>query len=98
MRVFLLMLLIVSTTGPSAYGQGSLNAIVDGLSNIEYDFSRWPYPLYAEVSERLQELAVQYPRLRGTDSQSLYIQVMQLEIMQDGCVVTHCNPLLRGGS
>ncbi len=44
------------------------------------------------------QLAVQYPRLRGTDSQSLYIQVMQLEIMQDGCVVTHCNPLLRGGS
>ena len=63
MRVFLLMLLIVSTTGPSAYGQGSLNAIVDGLSNIEYDFSRWPYPLYAEVSERLQELAVQYPEI-----------------------------------
>ena len=59
MRLPLLLLLMVSVITPSVYGQGSLDAIADGLTDIDYDFGRWPYPLYAEVTARLQELAAQ---------------------------------------
>lgn len=34
--------------------------------DIDFDFERWPYPLHAEVSARLDELAARYPRLART--------------------------------
>ena len=61
MRLLLLILLMASMISPSAYGQGSLDAIAHELTDIDYDFGRWPYPLYAEVTERLEELAAQHP-------------------------------------
>jgi hypothetical protein len=34
---------------------------------FEFDFNRWPYPLHAEVNERLGELARKYPKLAKTE-------------------------------
>lgn len=36
--------------------------------DIKFDFGRWPYPLYAEVGARLQQLANQYPKLARVQS------------------------------
>ncbi len=35
---------------------------------IDFDFDRWPYPLYEEVVAQLQELAKKYPKLASTYS------------------------------
>ena len=68
MRLPMLLLLMVSVITPSVYGQGSLDAIANGLTDIDYDFGRWPYPLYAEVTARLQELAAQHPEITNLQS------------------------------
>ncbi len=63
MRAVLLLMLALSFVAPIASGQGALDAIDGELSDVNYDFGRWPYPLYAEVTKRLQQLAAQYSEL-----------------------------------
>ena len=64
MRFLLLALLSVSMVSQVAQGQGLVLRDIDGnLTDIDYDFGRWPYPLYDEVTARLQELAAQHPGL-----------------------------------
>ena len=62
-RSVVMAMLVFSFLAPMAGGQGVLDAIDGELSDINYDFGRWPYPLYVEVTKRLQELAREYPKL-----------------------------------
>ncbi len=66
--LILLMTAMTSTISPDVYGQGSLDAIAHDLTDIDYHFGRWHYPLYAEVTERLQELAAQHPEIANLQS------------------------------
>lgn len=68
LRILLLTVGLIGVVGmsarvPEASGQGALDAIAENLIDIDYDFGRWPYPLFAEVTERLQELAALHPNI-----------------------------------
>ena len=45
---------------PLRMDAAKMASIPEGLN---FDFGRWPYPLHREVSERMEELARQYPKL-----------------------------------
>jgi hypothetical protein len=60
---FAVLLLTTVFLAPMVGAQGALDEIDGELSDVNYDFGRWPYPLYAEVTNRLKELEARYPRL-----------------------------------
>jgi len=41
----------------------ALASYVQAQVSVPYDYNRWPYPLYAEVTQKLQSLAKRYPKL-----------------------------------
>ncbi|MBC7927881.1 MAG: hypothetical protein H7039_19725 [Bryobacteraceae bacterium] len=41
----------------------ALTACIHADVDVPYDYNRWPYPLYGEVTQKLQKLAAQYPKL-----------------------------------
>ena len=65
MRITILTVLFLMTAPQFATGQmlspkPQLTPVPDG---VEFDFERWPYPLYDEIVERLKMLASRYPKL-----------------------------------
>ena len=36
------------------------------VKGLAFDFERWPWPLHAEINDRLQELARMYPNIAST--------------------------------
>ena len=65
MRITLLTVLFIMTAPQFAVGQmlspkPQLTPVPDG---VEFDYERWPYPLYDEIVERVKLLAERYPNL-----------------------------------
>ena len=57
------LLAVMPTTLTAGVDIGHPSKPVKGFS---YNFERWPWPLHAEVCDRLQELANMYPKLART--------------------------------
>jgi hypothetical protein len=51
-------------------------------SSIDFDFSRWPYPLYKEVTEKLYELAKNYPNLTHLQSIGKSVEGRELWVLK----------------
>lgn len=60
-RAIVPALLLIPLAAPAFAQSGAAMAAIP--EDLDFDFGRWPYPLYAEVSERMEELAARYPRL-----------------------------------
>jgi len=65
-EIRVLMILVCILTLPLGLAEASrLRSKPAG--GFSFDFSRWPYPLHAEVNARLQELTRIYPKLARTE-------------------------------
>ena len=65
MRISVLTVLLLVAAPQLSVGQmispkPQLTPVPDG---VEFDFERWPYPLYDEIVERVKLLANRYPNL-----------------------------------
>ena len=67
----------------NAFGQQLYKEFLTPLEEINFDFCRWPYPLYQENADKMHELAEKYPRLTslhniGTTQQGRDMWLMEI--------------------